>query len=87
MTDISFGIARYSLNYCRMNEKFIAHPKLVDISGFKFQVLARMNLTDQQALNIALHYFKSHRNKLSKAHRNKILEVVSTFDERLSDLL
>ncbi len=57
----------------------VIHPRLIKIGGFTFQVVAYCNLSDQQALNVALFYSRTYKTK--KKDRGKIIQIVTHLDK------
>lgn len=57
----------------------IEHPKQISINGYTFKVIAYCRLTDQEAYNVALSYFQTHR--LTKIAKKKIISIHTIIDE------
>ena len=62
----------------------VVHPRNITVNGFTFQVVSYSPLTDQQALNVAVHFVRTH--KLLKKHQKKIIQIVTTLDQESAGL-
>jgi len=63
----------------------ILHPKIFDINGFKFQIAAQCELSDDEAAKIAMRFYRSR--KFAKKDRCKVFQVRTEFDRDSAGLL
>lgn len=62
-----------------MESPNVIHPKKVNINGLLFQVVSYASLSDAQALNVARHFYRTHRIK--KKDKGKLYTVVTVIDK------
>jgi hypothetical protein len=62
-----------------MNFPSVAHPKLVKLGDYTFQVVAFCSMTDEQALKAAMLFCRTH--KLKKEDKKGIIKIITTYDE------
>jgi len=65
--------------------KEITHPKIFNISGMFFKVVSYTNLSDDQAANVAMMFYKSH--KFTAKDKNKTFTIKTSFDKGSSRYL
>ncbi len=63
----------------------VIHPKIVNINGYRLQIVSYCALTDEQALKAAIHYVRNH--KLKKSQKKVILQVITMLDKDSVGLL
>jgi len=56
----------------------VVHPKQIRINDFTFEVVSYCKLTDEQASNAAIFFYRTH--KLKKKHQRKVIQVISLVD-------
>jgi len=63
----------------------IVHPKRFEIGGLIFEIVSYCQLTDDQALKVATHFYRTH--KFRKKDRGKLFQVLTTYSESSRGIL
>jgi hypothetical protein len=56
----------------------VVHPTIFLISGMRFQVVAQIALTDQQAAKVAMRFYRMR--KFTKKDQGKLFQVLTSID-------
>jgi len=62
----------------------IVHPKKFSINGMYFQVTSHTKLSDSQAANIAMHFYRTH--KFKKKDKGKLFTVMTVVNDDTASL-
>ncbi len=57
----------------------VVHPKIIEVGGYRPQIVAYCLLTDAQALKVAMHFVMNQ--KLKKSDQKKLIRVMSLWDK------
>jgi hypothetical protein len=60
-----------------MNLPSVIHPKKFNIKGMLFEIVAYKPLTDDEAAQAAMYFYRSH--KFKKADQGKLFHVLTQF--------
>jgi hypothetical protein len=57
-----------------MNLPNISHPKKFEIDGIIFEIITCSSITDEQAREFAMQYFRTH--KFKKKDKGKLFQIL-----------
>ncbi|MBF0406454.1 MAG: hypothetical protein HQM10_03810 [Candidatus Riflebacteria bacterium] len=62
-----------------MNIPSVVHPKVFEIAGMYFQIVSYSAISDTDAQNLAMAFYRTH--KFKKSARGKTFKVMTTVDK------